>query len=72
MIECKDLAGKVVQACTIFEDGKEGPDVQLDFTDGTSFALNLRTKASIEAKCLSNDGGEPQTLRDYTAHLVSR
>lgn len=72
MIECKELAGKVVQACTIFEDDNEGPDVQLDFTDGTSFTLNLRTKAFVEAKCLSSDGGEPETLKDYTAYLDSR
>jgi hypothetical protein len=72
MIECKELAGKVIRLCTIFEDGSDGPDLQIDFTDGTSFTVNLKTDVSIEAKCLRDEGGQPQVLKDYTAPAIPR
>jgi hypothetical protein len=35
MAECKELAGKVIRAFTIFEDCHYGPDSQIGFADGT-------------------------------------
>ena len=70
MIECKELAGKVIRVCTIFEDGNDGPDLQMDFTDGTSFTVSLKTDVTIEAKSIRDDGGEPQVLKDYTALAI--
>jgi hypothetical protein len=67
MIECKDLAGKVIHRCTLYEDGNYGPEVHLELTDGTTFSACLTTKTSIEAKHIRDDGGEPQVLKDYTA-----
>lgn len=72
MIECKELAGKVIRACTIFEDGSDGPDLQMDFTDGTSFTVSLKTDVTLEAKCILDEGGQPQVLKDYTALAVPR
>lgn len=72
MIECKELAGKVIRLCTIFEDGSDGPDLQIDFTDGTSFTLSLKTSVSVEAKCLRAEGGQPQVLKDYTTPAILR
>ena len=72
MIECKELAGKVVRLCAIFEDGSDGPDLQIDFTDGTSFTVSLRTAVSVDAKCLRGEGGEPQVLKEYTAFATPR
>jgi hypothetical protein len=48
MIECKELAGKVIRLFTIFEDGHYGPDIQIEFTDGTRFSACLKTAISIE------------------------
>jgi hypothetical protein len=70
MIECKELAGKVIRLCTIFEDGSDGPDLQIDFTDGTSFTVSLKTDVSIEARCIRDEGGQPQVLQDYTAPAI--
>lgn len=67
MIECKELTGKVIQLCTIFEESGDGPDLQIDFTDGTCFTVSLRANVSMEARCLRSAGGEPQLLHDYTA-----
>jgi hypothetical protein len=72
MIECKELVGKVIRVCNIFEDGSDGPDLQMDFTDGTSFTVSLKTDVTIEAKSIRDDGGQPQVLKDYTAPAVPR
>ena len=72
MIECKDLAGKVVRSITIFEDGKDGPEVSIDFEDGSNFNACLRGKMTLEAKWTRDDGGQPQVLKDYTTSAVPR
>ena len=72
MIECKELAGKVIRVCTLFDDGSDGPELQIDFTDGTSFTVGLKTQIVLEAKCLQNDGGEPRVLKDYTSLVLPR
>ena len=72
MMECKELAGKVIRLCSLFEDGSDGPELQIDFTDGTSFTVGLKTQVSLEAQCVRNDGGEPQVLKDYTRLAAPR
>lgn len=72
MIECKELTGKVVRAFTIFEDGHYGPDIQIEFTDGTRFSACLKTDISIEAKYTRDEGGEPTVLTDYTSPAIPR
>jgi hypothetical protein len=72
MIECREIAGKVIRLCTIFEDGSYGPDIQIEFTDGSSFTLCLKTDVSIEAKYVQNEGGQPQVLKDYTTPAIPR
>lgn len=72
MIECKELVGKVIRLCILFEDGSNGPEVQIEFTDGTSFAVCLKTDVSLEAKCIRDEGGQPQVLKDYTTPSLRR
>lgn len=72
MIDCKELAGKVIHRCILFEDGSDGPDLQIDFTDGTSFTVSLTTDVTIETKSIRDDGGHPQVLKEYTAPAVPR
>lgn len=72
MIECKELAGKVVRSISIFEDGSYGPEISIDFEDGSNFNACLGIKLSIEAKWTRDDGGQPQTLRDYTASAMAQ
>jgi hypothetical protein len=66
MMECKELAGKVIQALTLYEEGDYGPEVHIEFTDGSVFNACLRTNPSIEAKHTLDEGGEPVVLRDYS------
>jgi hypothetical protein len=69
MIECKELAGKVVASLTLYEEGDYGPEVNIEFTDGTAFNICLKTEIFIEAKHISNEDGEPRVLGDYSCPL---
>ena len=72
MIDCKELAGKVVRSFTIFEDGRDGPEVSVDFDDGSNFNVCLGVKTTIEAKWTQDEGGQPQLLKDYSTPAVPR
>ena len=52
MIECKELAGKVVRICRIDKDGRNGPEIHIEFTDQTIFSVCLKTDISIETRRL--------------------
>lgn len=70
MIECKELAGKVIRSFVIFEDGHYGPDIQIEFADGTRFSACLKNVASIEATYSRDQGGQAQVLRNYSSPAV--
>ena len=70
MIECSDLAGKVVRSITLFEDGRYGPEITIDFEDGSSLNACLGIKMTLEAKWTRDEGGQPQVLKDYTAPAI--
>ena len=72
MILCNELSDKVVRLLTIYEDGTYGPEVHIEFTDGTTFSACLKTNASVEAKYIHDQGGEPAVLRDYTTSRIPR
>ena len=63
VIQCGELAGKVVRDCSIYEDGSDGPEVLIEFTDDTTFSVSLKTIVAVEAKCIRDDGGQPQVIR---------
>jgi len=48
MIELKELAGKVIRACRIDKDGRDGPEICIEFTDQTTFSVSLKTDISIK------------------------
>ncbi|RXH54447.1 MULTISPECIES: hypothetical protein [Acidobacteriaceae] len=70
MIECKELAGKVIRVCHLYEDGVNGPELQIEFTDGTSFVTGLKVEVSFEARYLRSDGGGSTILKDYTQPVI--
>jgi hypothetical protein len=72
MIECSELAGKVIRDCTIYEEGSNSAEVLIEFTDDTTFSVCLKTSASVEAKVIQDEGGEPQILKDFTSSVVPR
>jgi hypothetical protein len=72
MIECKDLAGKVVRSITLFDEGEDSPEVSIDFEDGSNFNASLSVKKALDAKLTCDDGGQPQLIKSYTNSAVSR
>ena len=70
MIECKELTGKTIRRFNIFEDGHRGPDIQIDFTDGTRFSACLKTAVSVEAAYTRDEGGQSNVLRDYSSAAI--
>lgn len=72
MIECIEFIGKVVTKFTIYEDTIDGPEICIEFTDGTVFSSCLKISAFLEATATRDDGGQPQLLKDYSTPPVSR
>ena len=66
MIECKELAGKVVRSFVIYDTESESPALSITFEDGTNFSASLGIDSAIEAKLTLDEGGEPQLLKNYT------
>jgi len=72
MTECKELSSKVVRTLTVYEDGTYGPEVHIEFTDGTCFSACLKNNITIEAKYMRDEGGQPVVLRDYSGPAIPR
>jgi len=72
MVICKEFIGKVVSSFTIYEDSPDGPEICIEFTDGTVFSSCLKTSTTLEAKMTRDDGGRPQLIRDYSTLPISR
>ena len=70
MIDCKDLAGKVIRSVTIFQEGDDGPEVSIDFEDGSNFNVCLGVKMTLEAKWTLDEGGQPKVLKDYSTPII--
>ena len=67
MTECLEMEGKVVQRCSLYQDGPYGPEILIEFTDGTLFSSCLRTSTVMEAKLMLKTGDEAETLKDFCA-----
>ena len=64
MTRCKELVGKVVESFSLYEDGPYGPEILIEFTDGTLFSSRLKTSSLLEAKLLEKRGSESEILTD--------
>jgi hypothetical protein len=72
MVVCDEFIGKVVKTFTLYEDSGEGPEICIEFTDGTVFSSCLKTSTSLEAKMTRDDGGQPRLLKDYSTPAIPR
>lgn len=64
-VECPELSGKTIQALRIHKDTGDGTDVQIELTDGTTFACSLSHQLSVRASLYRGGVGTPQTIREY-------
>jgi hypothetical protein len=72
MIECTELAGKIIRDCTIYDEGSNGAEVVIEFTDDTIFSVCLTQSVAVEAKSIRDEGGEPQILKQFTSSMTVR
>jgi hypothetical protein len=72
MVICKELVGKTIASFTIYEESPDGPEICIEFSDGTVFSSCLKTSAILEAKMTRDDGGRPTILKDYSSSPISR
>ena len=64
-VECPELSGKTIQTLRIYRDARDGTDVQIDLTDGTSFSCCLSHQPSVKASLYKGGAGSPETIRSY-------
>jgi hypothetical protein len=64
-VECPELSGKTIQTLRIHRDTREGTDVQIDLTDGTSFTCSLCQQPTVKASLYRGGVGTPETIRSY-------
>jgi hypothetical protein len=72
MQTCKEFIGKTVADFTIHEEGPDGPEICIEFTDGTVFSSCLKTSTKLEATLTKDDGGRPQLLKEFSTPVISR
>jgi hypothetical protein len=63
--ECSTLSGKTIKMLNIFRATTNGTEIQIYFTDGTSFTCLISNRTEIEANLLVCGAGEPQVLEQY-------
>lgn len=64
-IECHELSGKTIQMLRIHRDMGDGTDVQIEFTDGTTFTCCFSNQPSVKASLYRGGVGAPETLHGY-------
>jgi hypothetical protein len=72
MVACQEFIGKTISSFTIYEDSIDGPEICIEFSDGTVFSSCLKTLTALEAKVTRNEGGHPRLLKDYSTPPVPR
>jgi hypothetical protein len=72
VVVCQELIGKVVSAFTLYEGPKDGPEICIEFSDGTVFSSRLSLCTSLDAKLTRDEGGQPQVLKSYSTPAVPR
>lgn len=68
MSECKELAGEVIRVSSIFKDGHYGPDIQIEFEDGTRSRPASRT-ALLSRLPIPEINADRQRFSEITVHL---
>ena len=64
-IDCPETAGKTIQLLRIHRNAGDGPSVQIELTDGTSFTCYVSVRPKVEASLYKGGVGTPETIRAY-------
>lgn len=64
-VECSEVSGKTIQALRIYKSARDGTEIQIELTDGTSFSCSLSYQSSVRASLYEGGVGTPAILREY-------
>jgi hypothetical protein len=64
-IDCPEMAGKTIQLLRIHKSAGDGPSVQIELTDGTSFSCYVAARPTVDASLYKGGVGTPETIRAY-------
>jgi hypothetical protein len=62
IVECPELAGKVIRRPTLYQSKIGEHEIMIDFTDGTSFSCAFEAHTSTKASLIRTGNGVPETL----------
>ena len=65
-LECAELSGKTIRRFRIHKDTGDGPELQIDLTDGTSLSYSVTSQTSTRATLYKGGIGTPEILYDYS------
>lgn len=69
MTRCDEVVGKDIEQCSLHDNGPYGPEILIEFTDGTVFNASLRTAMTLEVKLLRKTDDEAEVLMDLLRKL---
>ncbi len=64
-MECAEVAGKTIKTLKIYENGVDGCETLIEFTDGTSFSSSVSHQPTVKGTLFQRGVGTPQVIRDY-------
>ena len=64
-VDCPELAGKTIRNLRIHKSKTDGVEVQIDLTDGTSFACCISAPPVVSASVYRGGIGTPKVIREY-------
>jgi len=62
IVECPELAGKVVRRLSLHQSNIGEQEIMIDFTDGTSFSCAFEVHTNTKASLIRTGNGVPETL----------
>jgi hypothetical protein len=65
-VDCLELTGKTIQRFRIHKHTGDGPELQIDLTDGTSLSYSVSSQTSTRATLYKGGVGTPEILCDYS------
>lgn len=66
-IHIPDVEGKTIRSMRLMLSDSSETEVEIDFTDGTSFSSTTRQRLDLSAELYIGGTGEPQILKKFNA-----
>lgn len=64
-IQIPDVEGKTIRSMRLMSSDSSETEVEIDFTDGTSFSSTTRQQLDLSGELYIGGTGEPQVLKTF-------